>query len=204
MDEPLFQSAAQALAFAFGFNREQYDRPLIYRLMKRASPSTEKRLSGLDGAAQAAMIRRRIAKLGELYESILIGRYVPAQLDCHCGSTCCSGKKVNSEWQHAMRVVAEYGEREALVNCVTKRPLTLLLLRKLIGHKISLVDIYREAVISEKTASKHYAKLKAWFLGENKSRNDQLPQAGVEQIAMLRAESVLQEAGLIGEAHEIA
>lgn len=59
MQENLFRTPQEALIFAFNYSVQQQGRPLADRL---ASPAarTGKGLSGVDGAAQAGMIRRFI------------------------------------------------------------------------------------------------------------------------------------------------
>ncbi|OZI20516.1 hypothetical protein CAL26_23770 [Bordetella genomosp. 9] len=197
MNAAPFESASQALAFAFSFTMQQYDRPLVNRLAD--GPAREgKGLKGMDGAGQAAMIRRRVAKLTPLHQAVLVSRFAPAQIDCACGRPCCRGKLPNFEWQAGIRLLAEYGEREALKGCSINRHLTLLVLRKLLGHKLQLADIANTAGIAENTASSHHAKLKAWFRGESLGRNGEAPKEGVEQLAFAEIEAELQEARIVG------
>lgn len=88
---PLFESAHGALVFAFNFSGQCYDRPMMNRL---ASPAvgSGKGLVGLDGAAQAGMIRAEVQTLGKLAEAIIIARIAPRTVPCHCRSARCARK----------------------------------------------------------------------------------------------------------------
>lgn len=203
MDEPLFSNAQAALAFAFNFSLQQYDRPLMNKLADGPGIRTGRGLSGNDGAGQAGILRRHVATLTHLQQAVLVARFAPAQLDCSCGAACCSEKMVNFEWQAALRLLADDGERVALAGCTVNRHMTLKLLRKLIGHKLRVGDIGREAGVTEKTASHHFSKLKVWFHGEKEGHNGEPPQRGIDQIAMAAAETALGNAGLISTAGEL-
>jgi hypothetical protein len=198
MDEPLFKSASDALAFAFNFTMQQYDRPLINRLADGPGLRTGRGLSGTDGAATAGTIRRHVADLALLDQSALVSRFAPVQTDCSCGRPCCRGKVPNFEWQSAIRVLADYGEREALANCTINRNLTLLALRKLLGAKTTTLEIAQSAGVAENTAAAHLGRLKVWYRGESVGKGGEPPKEGVEQLLMARIDASLRKAGLVG------
>jgi hypothetical protein len=198
MDEPLFKSAPDALAFAFNFTMQQYDRPLMNRLADGPGIRTGKGLSGMDGAGQAAIIRRHVSTLTALDQAVLVSRFAPAQIDCACRRPCCRGKLPNFEWQGGIRMLADYAERDGLKGCSINRGLTLLILRKLLGHKIQMIDIANGASVAEKTASLQHGRLKLWFRGEDVATAGSEPKEGVEQIAMRRIEAPLLQAEIIG------
>lgn len=116
--EALFDSAHAALVFAFNFSGQHYDRPPLARLADKVSRgadvSTGKGLSGLDGAAQAGMIRAEIATLGSLAESVLTARFAPSYHPCSCRSACCGGRKTNPEWINAVAWLANHMRTTAL------------------------------------------------------------------------------------------
>jgi hypothetical protein len=197
MTEQLFESAAQALTFAFNFSMQQYDRPLMNRLADGPGIRTGKGLSGLDGAGQAGIIRRHVAKLDALHQAVLVSRFAPPQLNCTCGRLCCSGKAPNLEWQAAIRILADYGERDALAGCSINRPLTLAMLRRLIGHKLQIVEMARTAAVAENTVTNQLSKLKNWFKGEGTRHNSSPPRLGAEPSAMLQIEYSLVQSGLV-------
>lgn len=73
-DDPLFDSAYSALAFAFRFSTQQYQPTPMARLM-RGSLGSGKGLAGLDGAAQAGLIRGMVEKLQEFERAAIIARF---------------------------------------------------------------------------------------------------------------------------------
>jgi hypothetical protein len=198
MDEPLFKSAPDALAFAFHYTMQQYDRPLVNRLADGPGVRTGRGLSGTDGAATAGSIRRHVGELLPLDQAALVARFAPEQTICGCGRSCCAGKIPNHEWQAGLRVLADYAEREALKNCSINRNLTLRVLRKLMGQAATTLEIASRAGVSENTAAAHLGRLKVWYRGESVGKGDEPPKEGVEQLAMMRIEESLRLAGLVG------
>lgn len=198
MSDPLFKSAPEALAFAFNYTMQQYDRPLINRLADGPGIRTGKGLSGTDGAATAGTIRRRVAELTLLEQSALVSRFAPEYTSCACDRPCCSGKMPNFEWQAGIRLLADYAEREALKNCSVNRNLTLRALRKLLGAKTTTLEIAKGAGVSENTAAMQLGRLKLWYRGESVGRGEEPPEEGVEQRAMARIDASLLAGGIIG------
>jgi hypothetical protein len=90
MTEPttiLFRTPQAALVFAFNYSMQQQGRPLADRL---ASPAarTGKGLSGVDGAAQAGMIRRVMGGMGD-------GDALPSSLE---ETMAAAGNEVGRRW----------------------------------------------------------------------------------------------------------
>lgn len=77
LEEPLFDSAWAALAFAFRYSTQQYSPTPMARLM-RGSIGSGKGLVGLDGAAQAGIIRAEVDKLKSFERSAVIARFALA------------------------------------------------------------------------------------------------------------------------------
>ena len=111
--EALFDSAHAALVFAFNFAGQHYDRPMLTR-MAFPSIGQSKGLAGLDGAAQAGMIRAEINALGNLAENVLTARFAPHYHPCACRSACCGGKKTNPEWINAIAWLSNHMRSTAL------------------------------------------------------------------------------------------
>ena len=88
----LFRSTQDALLFAFRHAGQAYDRPLMLR-MADASRGSGAGLAGLDGAAQAGMIRAEVAALGRLHEAVLVARFADRAIPCQCKAACCSGER---------------------------------------------------------------------------------------------------------------
>ncbi len=73
-DEPLFDSMHAALTFAYRYSGQQYS-PSIMAQMMRSHIGTGKGLSGLDGAAQAGLIRGLIGKLHKQDQAMISARF---------------------------------------------------------------------------------------------------------------------------------
>ena len=104
----LFRSAQDALLFAFRHAGQAYDRPMMLR-MADTSRGAGAWLAGLDGAAQAGMIRAEVASLGRLYEAVIVARFADRSIPCQCKAACCSGERLNGEWINAVAYLADYG-----------------------------------------------------------------------------------------------
>ena len=72
--EPLFDSAYAALAFAYRYSTQQYQPTPMARLM-RGSIGSGKGLHGLDGAAQAGLVRAMVGKLPEFERAAITARF---------------------------------------------------------------------------------------------------------------------------------
>jgi len=82
---PLFRSSHDALRFAYLFNAQQYAMTPMAKLM--GGHGSGKGLVGVDGAAQAGMIRAEVERLPVIERSCIIARYshdakekIPAQI----------------------------------------------------------------------------------------------------------------------------
>ncbi len=65
-----------------------------------------KGLSGTDGAAQAGMTRLKDSQPGRLEEAVLIARFASSYVLCDGVKSCCTGRKPNDEWTHAIAVLS--------------------------------------------------------------------------------------------------
>lgn len=159
--DPLFDSGHSALVFAFRFSDQCYDRPLMNRLAAPALGSG-KGLVGLDGAAQAGMIRAEVQALGKLAEAIIVARIAPRSVPCHCRSACCSGKRPNREWTDAISYLADYVRTTALAGCVSNGILRREYVARYFsahGSRDSLDDVARKHGVSRQTVSAHAGKV---------------------------------------------
>ncbi len=118
--EPMFDTAHGALVFAFNYAGQRYDRPMMLRAWPRRPPAPARDLGGLDGAAQAGMIRAQACTPGPA------GR-VPDHrprgaahaIPCACRAARCAGTKPNMEWRNAVSFLADHVRYTALKGCVT-------------------------------------------------------------------------------------
>ncbi|MFY3603285.1 hypothetical protein ACOTHZ_11205 [Achromobacter xylosoxidans] len=163
--EPLFASAHAALAFAFNYSKQQYDRPMINRIATSSTGQKGKGLSGTDGAGQAGMIRAELAKLTVLEQAVLTLSIAERQIPCECHAACCAGYKPNPEWMDALSVISSAAAAEALSGCISNGRLRAGLIQKLFGVKVSLVDLAERCHVDADTAGSHHLKLKRWLFG---------------------------------------
>lgn len=198
-ENTLFQNAHGALTFAFNFSGQAYDRPMMNRL---ASPAigSGKGLVGLDGAAQAGMIRAEVKAMGKLAEAILIARVAPRTKPCGCRSSCCSGHKPNKEWTDAVAYLADYVRTAVYAGCVVNGLMRREYLVRYFTKKderTSLEALAEKYEIARNTVSAHNAKVATW-LGGVPARKDKPAQLGMEQAAFDAIEDRLRGIGMVG------
>lgn len=192
----LFCSVESALRFAFNPDRVACDRPGVARLMGSHGDGPGD-LSGLDGAAQAGVIRRKIATLPHLQQSLLVARFAPALIPCGCGQPCCAKWRPNLEWQGAVRIIADHAKSEPLSGCKAEQGVVLSILAKHFGYRVeSVVATAAEKGLSSGTASNHTGKIRRWLYGaEVKSPEhggkERIP--GAEDLALLAAQRLLSD-----------
>ena len=159
--EPLFATAEAALRFALNFNADHYARPVMNR---HAAPTrgSGKGLAGLDGAAQAGMIRRALASLGREKESVLVARMAVARQVCECGAACCAGARSNPLWRTAVGMLADHVRTTALAGTSARGPVRLIAVGQYFAaedERMSLEAIARACGISRQTAGSHVARV---------------------------------------------
>jgi hypothetical protein len=185
----LFRSTQHALLFAFRHAGQAYDRPLMLR-MADATRGPGAGLVGLDGAAQAGMIRAEVADLGRLYEAVIVARFADRSIPCQCKAACCSGERLNGEWINAVAYLADYVRTSALAGCVS----TGLLRREYVARyfakdrRESIRDIAGRHGVDQRTAGAHAGRV-AIFLGGSAH--------GVEQAAIDAITDKLYAAGVV-------
>ncbi len=190
---PPFDSYIDALIFAFNASSENYDRPYMNRVAAPAVGSG-RGLGGLDGAAQAGMIRAEVRDLGRMREAILLARFAPRWIDCSCRAPCCSGRKPNQEWVDAIAHLAEYTRSAVLSDCST----TGLMRREYVvrffsdrKERDSLEAIAARHGKVRNTIGDHFSRVAHHFgRPPAKSGKDQAP--GLEDIARARIDEVLR------------
>lgn len=111
------------------------------------------------------MIRAELVRLKPIEQAVLVVYTAPSQILCACGIACCSGWKVNSEWQDAMSVLTSAAASGALSGCVSNARLRSALIQRLSGANVTLTELAERYDVDEKTASAHHAKLKRWLFG---------------------------------------
>lgn len=196
-DQALFESAADALRFAFHFSHQQYDRPLINRMADKRLGGEGKGLSGLDGAAQAGMIRRELSELSNLHQALLIARFAPHFLPCSCSRACCSGQAINFEWREAVRTVTSHA-CEVLPGGAGKFRLRQELVARHFGHKGTLTDIAERCGVRRQAASDHNSLIINWLRG-SQGKREKGGVVGEEEKAIAAASAILSRAALTSD-----
>lgn len=192
--EALFPSAHAAATFAYRFSTQQYGKSAMAILM--AGPtSTGKGLGGIDGAAQAGMIRRLVSGLGPLHESIIMARFLPRTLSCACGSVCCSGVAPNLEWRAAVRRIADIALTHTPA-CLSSMQLRMGVVGKHFGEPVELGALADRCMVHRNTASKHAGLILRWLRG-HPARHGRPAEVGEEDQAQQRLADALAAAGLI-------
>ncbi|MFA5633487.1 MAG: hypothetical protein WC997_18520 [Porticoccaceae bacterium] len=185
-----FDTAHQALMFAFNFSASTLDRPLTSRLADKYRP-TGKGLAGLDGAAQAGMILWQLRVLSNLHQAILCARFSPQDEPCPC----CQNPKMRDQWMAAVRVISDAAVTSALSGHLTNRALRDGLVARYFGRKVHLQELAARAGVHRDTASSHNRMIVDWLRGtRDMVRKGELVRQGTvgeEQRAMNAAEGVL-------------
>lgn len=164
--EPLFDSSHAALTFAFQFSADQYDRPMMNR-MADGPRRPGKGLAGLDGAAQAGMIRAEVATFGRLREAIVTAWFAPRTLPCSCRRSCCTGHKDNLEWTEAIAFITQ-AALEKLSGKVSNYRLRRSIVMRNFRVGAKLMDLADQCGVHRDTAAEHNAILTAWLSGDRK------------------------------------
>lgn len=205
--EPLFSSAHAAIVFALNYNHQQYDKPLMNRLAMKAMPQG-KGLSGIDGAAQAGMIRGMIGKLSDLECAMLIAYCAPKKLPIpgnHGDKMVVDNKivrvprwSVNPEYQRALYEVANSGviQIRTMIDQQTFREIRLACVARCFGEQVNLQEVATKSEKSYPTVKRVHREVREYLLGRNGAGGEPATLGAIQQ-AMNRAESLFRESGLI-------
>lgn len=157
---PLFSSAHSALVFAFSFScRAYYDRPIMNRMATQAIGSG-KGLAGLDGAAQAGMLRAEVRALGNLHEALLIARIAPRSTPCSCGSPCCSGRRPNLEWVDAVAWLSGYARDAVLAGRVIDYRIARGCVEMYFASSLTVTKLADRCGVSRNTVGAYLARVR--------------------------------------------
>ena len=198
IEEALFQSAHNALLFAFNFSGQQYERPMMNRMADDPVKAVGLGLSGMDGAAQAGMIFAKLERLPALYQFIVFATYAPRIIPCECRHPCCAGHRPNELWNACIRMIEEAAITQALTGCISHRVLRRGIVQRAFGDKsITLTDLAEKAGVSETTAISHNSKVRLWLHGRPAGKGREAI-SGVKAAALSLIEQILINDGLVG------
>lgn len=157
MNEPLepapFRTVRGALAFAFNFTHGTVKKPFIASLTGSSRPG--RGLSGLDGAAQAGLIKSAVSQLAPVRAHLIVGRYTPKKLPCPCKRQCCAGYLLNREWAQSVEWLTEYVLTAALAGTVSHFRLRRAIIVRYLGDEISIARIAGDCHVKRDTAAEH-------------------------------------------------
>lgn len=182
MNDPIFKNVVHALRFSFDRNRIGLSRPSVNRM---AAPSGQGdcSLAGLDGAAQAGMIRSEVQRLGQTVESVLLARFAPQRLGCGCQRLCCCGYIENPEWAGSLRVLADHAKQELGLN-PAQHCLPIDVVRRYFTGQVNIQDLAKRNSVSRNTAG-HYNSRIGRELRLLESRSIQLVEDRLSGLGLL-------------------
>ena len=183
----LFDNAHDALTFAYRYSGRRY---AISVLNDTPRATTGKGLGGLDGAAQAGIIKAEVARLGQITEAIIIARFALPWLPCSCGQSCCSGKKVNGEWKKAITELATQLKNTALAGCRCSAKCRFDYVVHYFGGNGPLSAIADRERLHRNSVMRQYKLVSSYFRGNKKT-------PALENAALAAAEEKLSEIGII-------
>lgn len=188
-EEALFSSAHAALTFALNFSSQQFGKSAMATLIAPAGGSG-KGLGGLDGSAQAGIVRAELERCGELTQAILIAKMAPKFKVCECKHPCCSGKKPNSDYDNAIEYLCK-DPMTHVAGTFSHFQVRKGLIMKFFGEKIQINELAELCNVTETTVHNHKKKIFNWLKGENRD------SPGAEFRAWREFEEKLILAGLI-------
>jgi len=181
VEKRLFQSAHQALRFAFNYSDMQHgnaaaaERAIALQSKERYlnPPSSGRGLVGPDGAAQAGMIQNVVARQDPLTRLIIAARFTEIDEDSR---------------RAACAALAVYARRRAGIDAsVRNRPDVLVqLIRRHFGLKVNMGRIADAQDVDERTVRRWQAHLLKWL-------------RPAEQRAMHRLEEALEKAKVVDD-----
>lgn len=161
-----------------------------------AALGSGKGLIGVDGAAQAGMIRRELSELPELHQAVLTARIAPRDVACDCGRPCCATRKGNPEWDAAISWLTDRAMQQ-LAGGFSHYRVRRSILEKIFGRRVDLQQIADDCGVHRNTVSDQSAKLKTWIEGPRgkHAKSDAAP--GVESVAWIAIDVRLKDAMMV-------
>jgi hypothetical protein len=178
----LFTTIHGALRFAFNFSYGTATKTSGINAMMGGAKPKGRGLGGLDGAAQAGMIRSEVAALPKHQADIVVARYVARELPCACRFPCCRGYRENREWADAIDDLTKNVIR--VCPTVSHHRLRRGLVMRHFGVKVSFTELANACNVNRDTASAHNEKIAAYLKTE-------------EKAAIWMVEGVLKAKGMI-------
>lgn len=188
--EAIFRTVRGAVMFAMNYTHGTLKKSALVEMMGGAS-RVGRGLGGLDGAAQAGMIRTEIGRIRQRRRSIIVARCASPTMPCACKAMCCRGWRENPEWAEAINDLTGYVLEEGLCGMLSHHRLRRAMVARYFigktapsGAKQNLGEIAQICGVHRSTASAH-----------NKAVVEHLKRE--EQLATYEIEGLLKVAGVI-------
>lgn len=152
MTDAPFKSSHQAITFALNFSKSLYDAPVMNKMAQGPAPAG-RGLGGLSGAGQAGMILSRLYSLPTLQSNVIVARLAPRWFDFEGPIVRKEGKRVNQDWQDAVKLLIEASSFVSDASLNLREALVI----KYAGGKIKLAEIADHTGLHRNTVSKHNA-----------------------------------------------
>lgn len=182
----MFENTQQALVFAYNYTGQNC---ITARLSPEPLPTTGTGLGGLNGAAQAGMIRAEVSSAGKLIESLITAKYAPMWLPCSCGHACCSGKIENREWAESIPYIVLDVCKNAL-NGADRTTVVWCVKAYYSGVRPSATLIAGYAGVHVSTITRNMKDIKAYLRG-TKSKE------GIDALAYRTVDRILTKKGIV-------
>lgn len=180
--DPVFPSAHAALKFAMNFTHGSLKKTFLAKAM--GTPYGSGGLAGLDGAAQAGMIKSRVALLPTPHRQLIVGKFTLPLSPCACKAPCCGGSRENNAWAHAVNELTEYVLAQGLTGTISHYRLRRALVMRFLGCRESFISIAQACGIHRTTASEYNKAVAEHF-------------KPLERIAFYDIEGQLKHAGVV-------
>ncbi|MFL9998730.1 hypothetical protein PQR34_45420 [Paraburkholderia sediminicola] len=188
-----YRSTAHALGDALRHVIEQGGKCSLGVLHQRVTPADV--LTGFDGTTQSAHIRSRLDRLPAIARALLVVSYAPRVIVCNCGAACCARHRPNPEYAAALTVLLAHIE-PLLTGRVLNVPLRSALVENVLRHtRETNLSIAQRCGTHRSTVADHLTVIEAALVGTRE-------RTGEFDGAFLRIDTLLREAGIVGDATE--
>jgi hypothetical protein len=147
LDQQLFDSPPDAMMFGLRFTSQQYAQSELAKLQKRTGRSSEKGLVGLDGAAVAGSIKRRLADLDKQQLACIVARYSARVESCPC----CENTRMLDEYKESILVLVEWA-RQFVSGDNTVQRVLFAIVQEYYERRRNLSDVAKSLNIPKRTA----------------------------------------------------
>ena len=180
--EPIFRSVHGALKFALNYTHGSLKRSSLAQMM--GDPGGGRGLGGLDGAAQAGMIRAELGRLAPLRCALLTARHAAEAEPCVCRAPCCRGWREKPEWAEAINYLTEYVLVAGLTGTISHFRLRRSLVCRYFGGGQTFMSIASACGVDRDTASGYNKRIVENFRSE-------------ERKALCEIEGLLKQSGIL-------